>query len=366
MKRGEETIIPNWALDAEETLTLIADAKVFKRLVRFRQYRDNTYSTAQLAYALEIDPRTIRASLERLHQKGLVLSFEGRHCSPEAASKLAPSQVKANASAAQAACKAAAKGLQKDPAQNPENTVPDGADSSLNKGRKELKEERNVCMGKGGVLESDQPQQASQPQGDGQAPDQVAERPTGGTDTQPFLEKTDLAAGYVTETGRGLEKVPAAVGAANVRPEHHGDDHDAVVFFHALAGYGFVSRYRNDLARWHGDYTPEFLRLAYRLSQTLPGAKGQWTFADVLNRDPRREWPEALKAQYAADVQATLKPTEGSRPRVAVGDLVRFADGETAQVIRVDSSTVVTDAEADSRAYVAFALLGKGVEVLRS
>lgn len=155
LRRGEDTMLPNWALDAEEQLTLMADAKVFKRLIRYRHYRDNTYTTAQLTYALEIDPRTVRSSLERLRDRGLVLTLDGLHCAPDAASRLTPAQVragalawskqcKADAQSAQAPRKATAKGLQKDPAQNPENDDLDSVPSSLKKGRKEeRKEEQN-------------------------------------------------------------------------------------------------------------------------------------------------------------------------------------------------------------------------------
>ncbi|GGS13766.1 hypothetical protein [Deinococcus knuensis] len=156
LRRGEDTMLPNWALDAEEQLTLMADAKVFKRLIRYRHYRDNTYTTAQLTYALEIDPRTVRSSLERLRDRGLVVTLDGLHCAPDAASRLTPAQVragalawteqcKADARAAQAPRKATAKGLQKDPAQNPENSELDSVPGSLKKGRKEeRKEEQNT------------------------------------------------------------------------------------------------------------------------------------------------------------------------------------------------------------------------------
>lgn len=99
------------------------------------------------------------------------------------------------------------------------------------------------------------------------------------------------------------------------RAEYHGDDHDAVVFFHDLAGYGFVVRYRMDLARWHRDYSPDFLRLAKRLAPTLPGAKGIFTLADLLNQDPRKPWPPALIAQHRLDTApapiTSTRPAEG-------------------------------------------------------
>lgn len=377
MQRGHETIIPNWALDAEETLTLMADAKVFKRLVRFRQYRDNTYSTLELAYRLEIDPRTVRASLERLREKGLILSHEGRHCSPEAASKLPPSQLKANASAAQAACKAAAKGLQKDPAQISENSVLDALEASLNKGSNELKEERNVSRVEGTDWAILQPSQQPNPE-TAQSPAQVPDLPEFGADAPaagaatedlptPPQEKNGLAGQKTATLTGGLSVAAARPAAASVRQEHHGDDHDAVQMFHDIAGYAFVARYRADLARWYREYSPEFLRLAYKISGVLPGAKGIWTFADVLNRDPRREWPEELQAQYRADVQASIKPAaEAKESPVKVGDLLRFPDGETVTVLRLDHAQAVTDSDDLDRGYIAYSAIGRSVEVLHS
>lgn len=48
------------------------------------------------------------------------------------------------------------------------------------------------------------------------------------------------------------------------------------------------------------------------------------------------------------------------------GDLLRWANGATATVQRVDSAFAVTDAEDDRLAYVPLAQLGQVVEVLRS
>ncbi|GAA4002867.1 hypothetical protein GCM10022631_12030 [Deinococcus rubellus] len=79
---------------------------------------------------------------------------------------------------------------------------------------------------------------------------------------------------------------------------------DAIVLFHGLLGYGFVSRYQKDLPRWAEQYTPAFIRLARDLANTLPGAKGQFTIADLLNQDSRKPWPVELVQQYKADLKA--------------------------------------------------------------
>ena len=124
--------MPNWALDAIERLTLAADLRLLIFLTRHRAYRGNTFSTKQLAIALEIDLRTVQASTVRLAQLGSILSAEGRHCSAEASSRVRPT-----AKAAQAARKAAASPLQKDSRQSTENAVSDNNFSPLNKGTDE-------------------------------------------------------------------------------------------------------------------------------------------------------------------------------------------------------------------------------------
>ena len=96
----------------------------------------------------------------------------------------------------------------------------------------------------------------------------------------------------------------------------------------------------------------------------MPGVKvSSVAFVWMLNRE--REWPEALKAQYARDLTAAA---DAGKPkiRVQVGDLLRWADGETAMVERVDSALMITDSDNDARGYVPLSLIGNGVEVLRS
>ncbi|UQN06793.1 hypothetical protein [Deinococcus sp. QL22] len=130
MRRGEDTVIPNWALDAIQDMTLAADIRVLLFLTRHRQYRGNTFSTKQLAIALEIDVRTVQTSTLRLASEGLILSGEGLHCSLESASRV------------QGIRKPLAKPLQKDSHQDQENNVQDVISESLNKGSKEERNKR--------------------------------------------------------------------------------------------------------------------------------------------------------------------------------------------------------------------------------
>jgi len=153
-----------------------------------------------------------------------------------------------------------------------------------------------------------------------------------------------------------------APAATPHRAEHHGDDHDAVEFFLALAGYNFVTANRLHLARWAESYTPDFLRLAWKLAPTVANVRvAGYAMVFLLNRE--REWPDALKAQYGQDVAPPAQQV--SAREVQVGDRLRWPDGGTATVIDLHSTQLLTDAEDDARAYVRYDQIGQGVEVLR-
>lgn len=122
------------------------------------------------------------------------------------------------------------------------------------------------------------------------------------------------------------------------RAEHHGDDHDAVTFFLNLAGGNFVRTYRSELSRWAALYSEAFLRLAYRLAPTIPGARGFYVFADVLNQDPRKPWPEALTRAYRAEV----RPVEGEVIAPCVGDVL-ICGNDRGRVIGVDAEQRLVD-----------------------
>ncbi|MFB9994101.1 hypothetical protein ACFFLM_19260 [Deinococcus oregonensis] len=144
LKRGQDTVMPNWALEAFDTLTLMSDAKLLNWLTRHRQYRANTYTTKQLAIALELDPRTVRDGLVRLREAGYILSIDGLHCSVDAHSRLTPAQIKAAATPMQAPRKAPATPVQIYPASVAESDVSDEEKQPLKKGRKEYKEVKNL------------------------------------------------------------------------------------------------------------------------------------------------------------------------------------------------------------------------------
>jgi hypothetical protein len=90
--------MPNWALEAYESLTLASDIKLLNYLARHRGYRGNSFSTKQLAIALEIDLRTTQSGTARLAQLGYIVSAEGQHCSADAQSKMPQAYCKALAS----------------------------------------------------------------------------------------------------------------------------------------------------------------------------------------------------------------------------------------------------------------------------
>ena len=80
--------MPNWVLEALEGLTLASDMKLLCWLARHGGYRQSTFSTKQLAIALEIDIRTTQSGLARLAAAGHLLSADGQHCIRNAAARL--------------------------------------------------------------------------------------------------------------------------------------------------------------------------------------------------------------------------------------------------------------------------------------
>lgn len=154
------------------------------------------------------------------------------------------------------------------------------------------------------------------------------------------LEKNVAAILNAAPDGRTDSPSPVAAppSPAAYRAEHHGDDHDAVTFFLGLAGGNFVRTYRLELDRWASLYSADFLRLAYRLAPTIPGARGFYVFADVLNQDPRRPWPEALTRAYRTEQRADA--SEATAPRM--GDVLICGDAR-GRVIGVDAEQRLVD-----------------------
>lgn len=115
--------MPNWVLDAYEELTLASDIKLLNFLSRYRAYRDNTFSSKQLAIALEIDLRTTQSGTARLAQLGYIVSAGGQHCSADAQSKMPQAYCKALASLLQASCKSTRVAPPVEPRQDEENAA---------------------------------------------------------------------------------------------------------------------------------------------------------------------------------------------------------------------------------------------------
>lgn len=89
MKRGEETIIPNWVLQAARELTLAADLKVLMFLAEHWRYREAAFGPGRISDELGIDYRTVTKSLARLAEKGHIVSADGAHCLRGACATLA-------------------------------------------------------------------------------------------------------------------------------------------------------------------------------------------------------------------------------------------------------------------------------------
>ena len=121
MKRGQETLMLNAVMEAVESMTLASDMKLLLFLSRHRGYRGNTFSTKQLAIALEIDLRTTQSGTTRLAGLGYIVSAEGHHCSAEAQSKMPQGYCKALASLMQASNKSTRAVPPLEPRQDAEN-----------------------------------------------------------------------------------------------------------------------------------------------------------------------------------------------------------------------------------------------------
>ncbi|WP_407538907.1 hypothetical protein Q0M94_12075 [Deinococcus radiomollis] len=142
----------------------------------------------------------------------------------------------------------------------------------------------------------------------------------------------------------------------------------AAAFFTEVTGAFFAKVQAQHLARWHGQYSPEFIALAWKLSALEE--RPTFAFADWLDRSPNKPWPASLRSRYELDVAPELAGQEAAvKPRelpVKPGDLVRWADGQTAKVERCERVDFVTDHEDDARGYVPYSAIGRGVEVLHS
>lgn len=108
-------------------------------------------------------------------------------------------------------------------------------------------------------------------------------------------------------------------------------DDEAVQFFDSVAGYGFVARHRNHLARWHETYSERFLKLAWSLAPSVPNCRVPANaFIWLLNRE--KEWPAELLKLYQQDQKTYVPESDGPR----AGDTVTF-QGRAVLVLDVDA-----------------------------
>ncbi|AFZ67547.1 hypothetical protein [Deinococcus peraridilitoris] len=267
--------MPNWALEAYETLTLASDIKLLNYLVRHRLYRDNTYSTKQLAIALEIDLRTTQAGLARLAALGYVLSADGQHCACNALAKLP-----------QRSCKSTRVESEK-------STSDTASSDSLNKGSKEVRNK-----------EQKQQTRAEEP-----AP--VVEVPT----PKPARKTPALPSGF--------QLIFASIalacygGAENLTNEARGRVGKAAKSL-ATAGYSdtdipqVVAWIRTNEAWRSGPLAPA--TLAERAPAWKAGLKGNLplTGLPARNRIDAEDWSD-VEAEQEATIQRALAAVGGTR-----------------------------------------------------
>ncbi|THF87182.1 hypothetical protein E7T09_08480 [Deinococcus sp. KSM4-11] len=328
LRRGEDTVIPNWALDAIERLILAADIRVLTFLTRHRQYRSNTYTTRQLAIALEIDLRTIQASTGRLIVQGLILGIDGHFCSSEASTRV------------QGVRKPSAKGLQKDSPRQAQKTDQNALPGSLKKGSDEERKEemtKNPPTPQGearnGTALGGQDQIAAQNSEPLQPPDGGA-AVAAVADLPDPLQVPTSAATRRTEPATSTDKVPAARAAPSADHAMFGavalacyGGHDGLTDITrsrigkvgkslAKAGYTaedvglIVAELRQE--QWRDSITPSVIEAeapAWRARQrgSLPARQER---PHVLRFTPRPQTTEAANqqaAQRASDIYAALQ-----------------------------------------------------------
>lgn len=135
---------------------------------------------------------------------------------------------------------------------------------------------------------------------------------------------------------------PPPVPATPPAPALGDPDAAARQLFGRIAGPGFVLRYRDDIPRWHGEYSKAFVHLAYRLGPAVKAARVPSAgFVFLLNRT--QPWPPELQRQYAADLNATRDGGEGGEggavPTEGEIRVLTDGSGRSGRVIGVDEDT---------------------------
>jgi hypothetical protein len=338
--RGTYTSMYNWALDLAPSLPG-AGGWVLNVLNRQANYRAASRTVGQLVDALPYKQRSIETALSYLVAEGYVISCGNEYVLRGACTELAQG-LRTNLRS----------GYDVKSVQDEETTRIYFSISSPKK--KEGKEEGRKEGGGPEVTEiSDASLPAHLPSSNPQIEEQRAEARTADAAIQ---ETAPPPVGVNTSRAAPRAELPPLP----VPP--------AAAFFAEVTGAFFARVQAQHLARWHGQYSPEFITLAWRLSALEE--RPTFAFADWLDRSPNKPWPASLRSRYELDVAPELASETGPpKPRelpVKPGDLVRWADGSTATVERCERVDFVTDHEDDARGYVPYSAIGRGVEVLHS
>ena len=307
--KGTYTTLENWALDLAPSLPGAA-GWVLVALARQVNYKRQTLTVGQMIDSLPFKERTVQIACAYLAAEGYILTQGGAHVLRGARAELAQ-DLRKNVR------------IEWDV-----NTRQEGETTKVYFGitrhnqkeseERERREEKTVTAGL--VATSEAAAQPAQPQTE--TPEQTLPASSG--------KAVDFTQPKTAELQTPATPVPSRVV---VVAENHGDDHDAVEFFLRLAGPNFTRTYRLSLARWMETYSQGFIELAHRLAPTLPGAKGYYVFADLLDQDPRKPWPVELHSKYRADAAASRAEKVGSVPQIGE---VRACGTTRGRVIAVD------------------------------
>ena len=309
MRGGTFGTLPAWALEALPTLSPTA-VLVLVRLAYAARLRNPTVSRGELLDYTGRSPDQLARALRELQEAGHIQVTPGGYALAGArtdartdARKNARTDARKNA-----ACRA------EKPRAERQKTVPEEVEE-------EEKEEylASVQLGEGESGLREQPEKG----GNGPANPGPASQ-----------EKNNQATGQGGELTAGPPPPPVPPAPPAPRAADYGDDDAAVRFFHDLAGYGFVMSNREHLARWHRDYSPEFLRLAWRLARQMPGVRVPAAgLVWLLNGE--KPWPDELRAQFRRDSRAGGTP--GAEDVPEIGEIRVLADGRSGRVTEVDA-----------------------------
>lgn len=236
MKRGEDTILPNWVISAACKLPGSA-GPVLLAIARRAHYRDCTVKLGYLMDETDQGERTVQKALHTLRELGHIVSADGEHVLYGACSRHV-----------RRVCKNV------HPQQGLE-TVPDEENPSLNKG---IKEERNK--------NTPQPPTA-QPADAGEGQDQE-DQPT---HEEQILPTSQAAVPEVPQTPTVAATAPAtqAVGGTSARAENHNQ---------ALSLLALWNEHRGPLPR--ADLTDKRVPLLARAAEVLGDhAAARWAGA---------------------------------------------------------------------------------------